>query len=180
MIAAAIVACEAAFWMLVLGALTARYVLPRRRLGAMLLVLVPVVDLVLLAVTAIHLASGAQADWTHGLAAVYLGFSVALGPELIRSIDRRFAQRFDGAPRPAPGRGRVAAEWALWTRCVLACLIAAGLLGALVLVAGDQEQSRALWDNGGWFAQLGAVCVLWLLFGPVWTMAARRSPTIRR
>jgi hypothetical protein len=178
MIAAAIVACEAAFWMLVLGGLTARYVVRRRHLGATLLVLVPVVDLVLLAVTAVHLAGGAEADWTHGLAAVYLGFSVVLGPELIRSIDRRFAQRFDGAPRPVPARTPVAAEWSLWGRCVLACVIAAGLLGALILVAGP-EQSRALWDNGGWFSQLGAVCVIWLLFGPLLTTASRRSSTIR-
>ena len=105
MIATAIGACEAAFWLLLLGGLTARYVIARPRVGAVLLMCVPLVDGVLLAVTAVHLVDGAQADWTHGMAAVYLGFSVVLGPELIRDFDRRFARRFgDGTPPAADGK----------------------------------------------------------------------------
>jgi hypothetical protein len=68
----------------------------------------------------------------------------------------------------------MAAEWRLWARCLLACVVACGLLGALVLVAGDPAQTRALWSGGGWFTQLGAVCVIWLLFGPVWATASHR------
>jgi hypothetical protein len=176
MIAAAIIACEAAFWALLLSGLTARYLLGRARLGAILLVCVPLVDGVLLAVTAAHLADGATAEWAHGLAALYLGFGIVLGPQVVRDLDRRFARRFADAPPPPPprrpaSRGRVAAEWRLWGRCVLACLLACALLGALMLVAGDEQRTRALWSDGAWFKQLGAICVLWLLFGPVWTTA---------
>jgi hypothetical protein len=183
-IAAAILACEVAFWALLLGGLTARYVLRRPRLGAVLLVCAPLVDVVLLGVTSLDLAEGARADATHGLAAVYLGFSVVLGPALIRSADRRFARRFvpGDVPRAVDAGSAadpLAAQWRLWTRCALACGLASGVLVLLVLVAGDPGRTRALWAGGGWFAQLGVLCLLWLLLGPVWTGAARRITRFR-
>jgi hypothetical protein len=156
-IAAAIAAAEIGFWALVLGGLAARYVLHRRRLSTVLLALVPAVDVVLLTVTAIDLARGADAGWSHGLAAVYLGFSVVLGPPLIRSLDRRFA----GAP-PRPTN-----EWALWGRAVLASALSAVLLGALMLIGNTTALA-------GWFGQLGAICVLWLVFGPLWSAVQLR------
>lgn len=174
MIAATIVACEIGFWVLLLGGLTARYVAGRPRLGAVLLAGAPLADVVLLTVTAVDLTRGSEADWTHGLAAVYLGFSVAFGPMWIRSADERFAARFGGRERPAPAGDRLAAHWRLWLRCLAACGIAGLVLGALVLVAGSPEQTRALWEGGGWFAQLGALSLLWLVLGPLWTLAAQR------
>ena len=159
-IAAAIAAAEIAFWALVLGGLAARYLLRRRRLSTVLLALVPAVDVVLLAVTAVDLARGTDAGWSHGLAAVYLGFSVVLGPPLIRSLDRRFA----GVPA-APVN-----EWAMWLRAVLACALSAALLGLLMLIG----QTGAL---VGWFAQLGAICVIWLIFGPVWATVSEHRRT---
>jgi hypothetical protein len=178
MIAAAIVACELAFWLLLLGGLATRYGLGRARLGAILLLGVPAVDVVLCAVTAIDLAGGARADWTHGLAAAYLGFSAAFGPLFIRGADRRFARRFGDVPREAPRRtafeDRIATEWRLWLRCVTACLLASAVLGVLMLLADDAQRTRALWADGGWFTQLAAVCFAWLLLGPGWTPGSRR------
>lgn len=175
MIAAAIVACEAAFWVLLLGGLTERYLLGRARLGAVLLVCVPLTDVVLLAVTAADLARGSRADWTHGLGAVYLGFSVVFGPALVRDADRRFASRFADGPPGVPAADSPLRQWRLWARCLLASVLACGVLAALVLVAGDPEHTRALWLNGGWFAQLGVLCVLWLLFGPGLTSVSRHG-----
>jgi hypothetical protein len=138
---------------------------------------VPLADVVLLAVTAIDLAGGGRADWTHGLAALYLGFSVVFGPSFVREADRRFARRFAGARSEASPRARaderLAAHWRLWARCLLASALACGVLGGLVLVAGEPERTRALWAGGGWFAQLGVLCILWLLLGPVWTGVSR-------
>lgn len=168
-IAVAIAAAEIGFWVLVLGGLTARYGLHRRRLSTVMLAAVPAVDVLLLAVTAIDLARGAEAGWSHGLAAVYLGFSVVLGPPLIRSLDRRFA----GAP-PQPTN-----EWTLWLRAVGASALSALLLGGLMLIG----QTTAL---VGWFGQLGAITVIWLLAGPIWTELTRsgsrapRSTAARR
>lgn len=178
MIAVAIVVCELAFWLLLLSGLTARYVLGRAHLGAILLVCVPLTDVVLLVVTGIDLAGGAQADWSHGLAALYLGFSVVFGPSLVREADRRFARRFAAgaaeSTAPTAADDRLAAHWRLWARCLLASALACGVLGALVLVGGDLERTRALWAGGGWFAQIGVLCVLWLLLGPVWTAVSRQ------
>ena len=176
MIAAAIALCEVAFWVLLLGGLTARYVLGRRRLGAVLLVCAPLTDAVLLTITAVDLAGGGRADWTHGLAALYLGFSVVFGPSFVRDADRRFAQRFAGGPPAATpvADDSVAANWRLWRRCVLASTLACAVLGGLVLIAGEPERTRALWAGGGWFAQLALLCIVWLLLGPAWAWAARQ------
>ena len=71
-----------------------------RRLGAVLLALTPAVDLVLLVASAIDLRGGATAFSWHGLAAVYIGVSVAFGPRIIAWADARFATRYVDAPRP--------------------------------------------------------------------------------
>ena len=105
MLVALIVACEIGFWVVLGSGLVARYLLGRRRLGAILLALAPVVDLVLLTATVIDLSRGATADFAHGLAAAYIGFSVAFGHSMIRWADARFAHRFAGGPRPPRPHG---------------------------------------------------------------------------
>jgi hypothetical protein len=180
MIAVAVAACEIGFWLLLLGGLTVRYLLRRTRLGGVLLACVPILDVVLLVVTAIDLARGGRADWTYGLAAVYLGFSAVFGPAWVRGADRRFAQRFDAGAAPArPRRSAIgdplAVQWRLWRRCVLASGVACGALGLLVVVASDADRSQALWAGGGWFAQIGALCLAWLVLGPLWTLAASQA-----
>ncbi len=186
MIAVTIVACEIGFWVLLLGGLTARYVAGRPRLGAVLLAGAPLADVVLLAVTAFDLTRGAEANWTHGLAAVYLGFSVAFGPMWVRSADERFAARFGDGARPAAASvsasagDRLAAHWRLWLRCLAACALASVVLTGLVLLAGEPDRTRALWEDGGWFAQLGALSAVWLVLGPLWTAAAQHLRSTRR
>ena len=46
------------------------------RSGLALLLCEPLLEVVLLVVTAIDLKNGAEPDWTHGLAALYIGFTV--------------------------------------------------------------------------------------------------------
>jgi hypothetical protein len=70
MLLAMIAGCEIGFWVVLLAGLSARYLLGLRRVGAVLLAGVPLVDLVLLIAAILHLRSGATADFTHGLAAV--------------------------------------------------------------------------------------------------------------
>ena len=98
MIVVVIVAVEIAFWVLLAAGLIARYPLRLPRVGAALLVCVPLVDLVLLGATVIDLRGGATAGVAHGLAAVYLGVSVGYGHRMIRWADVRFAHRFAGGP----------------------------------------------------------------------------------
>ncbi|HET9423195.1 MAG TPA: hypothetical protein VFO49_18795, partial [Nocardioides sp.] len=103
-----IVACEVGFWLLLVAGLLARYALRRPRLGAALLLLTPLVDVVLLVATTIDLRRGAEASAVHALAAIYIGVSVAFGPAMVRWADVRMAHRLGvgPAPTPAPKRGR--------------------------------------------------------------------------
>ncbi|MEV0733708.1 hypothetical protein [Polymorphospora sp. NPDC050346] len=176
MVLAVIVACEIGFWVVLGAGLVARYLLRMRRLGAALLVCVPLVDVVLLVATVIDLRGGATATFVHGLAAAYLGFSVAFGHSMVRWADQRFAHRFAGGPPPwkppKGGSARVRYEWREWGKAVLAWVIACALLGGGILLVGDGARTGEL---AAWVARLTAVIVIWLLAYPVWTTISHRS-----
>lgn len=162
-----IVACEISFWVVLLLGLSVRYVMGRKRLGGALLVLLPVIDLVLLGAAYLHLRGGAAAEFTDGLAAVYLGFTVAFGPLLVSRMDARFAHRFAGGSKPARppkyGAGRTAYEWRLFGRAALAWAIACSLLlGGVALVGGPREGAVLLALAG----QVTLVVLVWL----IWTV----------
>lgn len=165
MLIAIIVACEIGFWVVLGSGLVARYLLGRRRLGGVLLALVPLVDLVLLVATVIDLSGGATAGFTHGLAAAYLGFSVAFGPSLVRWADERFAHRFAGGPPPwrppRGGRARARYEWREFGKAVLAWGISCGLLLAAIAVVADAERTEALL---GWVARLTLLLGVWAIW----------------
>ena len=93
-----IVACEIGFWVVLGAGLLARYALRMRRLGAVLLFCTPLVDVVLLVATVFDLRAGGEATSVHGLAAIYLGVSVAFGHSMLRWADQRVAHRFAGGP----------------------------------------------------------------------------------
>src|SRR5437899_3014186 len=95
-----LVACEIGFWVVLAAGLLLRYPLRRPRAGAVVLACVPLVDLVLLGATVADLRSGATAGVRHGLAAVYIGFSVAYGHSAVRWADGHFRHRFAGGPKP--------------------------------------------------------------------------------
>ncbi|POX41214.1 hypothetical protein C3486_10565 [Streptomyces sp. Ru73] len=152
MIVTLVVLCEVAFWVLLVVGLALRYLARMPRTGAAVLLTEPLLELVLLVVTVIDLRNGAQADWKHGLAAVYIGFTVAYGHYTIRWADGQFAYRFAGGPKPpGPGYGRARAvhEWKLWLRTVVMGLVAAGLLQAAILYVGDGDTaSLRMWQIG--------------------------------
>ncbi|QJA00076.1 hypothetical protein [Leifsonia sp. PS1209] len=167
-----IIACEILFWVFLLGGLLARYALRRRRLGSVLLVLVPVADLVLLAATVADLAGGATAEWAHGLAAAYLGFSVAFGHGIISRMDARFAHRYDGAPAPERipkgGRRRVLHEWKVFGQTVIAWAIACALLLAAILVVGDEARTAALSAWLGTLTLILGIAAIWPISYTIW------------
>jgi hypothetical protein len=167
---AAIVVCEVGFWVVLAAGLLARYVLHRPRLGAVLLICVPLVDLALLAFTAVDLRQGAEPSVAHGLAAVYLGFSVVFGHRMVRWADVRAAHRWAGGPPPAPlsahgTPARVRFAWQDWGRAVLAAALAVVLLGAAIALVGDPARTGELW---AWVERLGWLVAVWLLAGPLW------------
>ncbi|GAA1861587.1 hypothetical protein [Actinomadura bangladeshensis] len=165
MLIAVIAACEIGFWIVLAAGLLARYPLRLRRTGAVLLLCVPLLDLVLLAATAVDLRNGATAGTGHGLAAAYLGYSVAFGHSMVRWADERFAHRFAGGPpprgKPAYGGARTRYEWREFGKAALATAIACALLLTTIVLVGDPDRTRAL---TAWAARLGTVLAIWAIW----------------
>lgn len=172
---AVIAGAEVAFWVFIALGLAARYLLRMRKLGAALLICVPLIDVVMLVATVIDLRSGGSADITHGLAATYLGFSVAFGHSMIRWADVRFAHRFAGGPAPVKppkyGPEKVKREWREWLKALLAWAIASGIMGAFVAIFGMNEQTRVFWEwPWGWIPRLTLMLGIWFVVGPLWVL----------
>lgn len=170
MVLIAILACEVAFWVAIVAGLAARYLLRRPRLSTVLLLLAPAIDAVLLALVVIDLLHGGTASWQHGLAAIYIGISVAYGTRMVAWADTRFAHRFAGgpAPRRLTGTAYTVKCWRDAARTTLAVAIAAAILGAIILIVGDSERTAAL---EGFFGILGlilAIDVLWAVSYTIW------------
>jgi len=178
-VVAVIIACEIGFWVVLGLGLLARYALRMPRTGAVLLACVPLVDLILLVVTVIDLRAGATATAAHGLAAAYLGFSVAFGHRTVTALDRRIAHRFDGGPAPAPpprsGPGALRHAWAQWGRAAAAWAVACGLLCAAIVLVDDAARTAELAE---WLLWLTVGLGVWLVTGPL--VAHGRSIATRR
>ncbi|MFF4352706.1 hypothetical protein [Streptomyces sp. NPDC001530] len=183
MIVALIVACEVGFWVLLAAGLAVRYLLKWRRTSVALLLCEPLLEVVLFVVTAIDIKNGAEPSWEHGLAALYIGFTVAYGHYTIHWLDGHAAHRLAGGPRPTGppryGMARARHEGKIWLRTVLAAAVACVLLQAAIRYVGDgdTESLRAF----QWVALRAAVIhglialtyVLWPKKAPASALPAR-------
>lgn len=180
-----IAGAEVGFWVFLSAGLAARYVLRRRRLGAALLLGVPLMDLVLVTASTVDLATGGEPSRVHGLAALYLGVTVAFGHSLVRWADVRFAHRFAGGPAPVrPPRGgtaRMRHEWREFGKVVAAWVIAAAVLAMLTAVGGLPFPAPSRWPTDpmwSWLATGSLIAVIWAVAGPVWaTLFPSSEPT---
>lgn len=176
-----IIGCEAAFWVALLLGLFIRYVLRARRAGGAVLACVPLIDLVLLLDTIVNLRSGATPDITAGLAAVYIGVSVAFGPGIIRRMDARFAHRFAHAPPPPPrprhGHERVRYEWQEFRKALLAWAVSCVPLLAGVPLAGGFTRAAPLL---AWMARVTLVLLIWLIWPVSYSIWPGRPPPGRQ
>ncbi|GAA4616848.1 hypothetical protein GCM10023195_75010 [Actinoallomurus liliacearum] len=170
-----IVGCEVGFWVLLVTGLATRYLLRARRLSNVLLLSVPMVDVVLLAASVVDLRSGAPASPAHGLAAIYIGVSLAFGHQMIRWADQRFAHRFAGGPVPvkAPksGHAHAAYERGQWLRHLLAYVVAAAVLGVFTLLVGDVHRTLKPWSV---MVPWGLVLAIDFVISFSYTIAPRR------
>lgn len=176
MILAIIVACEIGFWVLICLGLGARYLLRRPRLGAVLLALTPLVDLVLLIAVGVDLHRGGTATFAHSLAALYLGFSVVYGHRMIRWADARFAHRFAGGPPPVrlDGAAYARASWLDVLRTAAALGVAAGVLWILTGIAADATRAEALTNTYGVLGIILTVELIWAISYTIWPRKPRR------
>ena len=118
-----IVACEVGFWVVLLAVLATRYLLAKERLSRALLLCLPLVDVLLLAFTAMDLRHGSAGTFEHGLAAAYVGFTLAFGGMAVKWADAHFAHRFAAgavpAKAPCGGWQAVRYDFNLWGRCIM-------------------------------------------------------------
>jgi hypothetical protein len=146
-----IITCEVGFWILVLCGLIARYIFRKRRIGGLLLLLTPVVDLLLLITTVIDLHNGVVATPLHGLAAIYIGVSLTFGHKMISWADERFSHCFANGPMPIkqPKKGREHAlyERKSWYTHLLAWSIGSLLLYGMVLFVKDNSKTDSLFQT---------------------------------
>ncbi|NMO97781.1 hypothetical protein [Paenibacillus lemnae] len=176
MIAALIIGCEIAFWVFVLAGLVARYLIGWKKTGAVLLASTPVVDVVLIAVTIIDLRNGATAELVHGLAAVYIGVTVAFGHRIIKWADGHFAYRFAKGTKPAAkpkhGKAHARMEREGWYRHLLAWGLGSLLLLFMIWIVGDADRTQQLADMALWW---GAVVVIDFVISFSYTIWPKRS-----
>ena len=169
-----IAGCEVGFWVFVLAGLALRYLIGLRRAGAVVLACAPLTDLVLLVATVIHLRSGAQPRTSDGLAAVYLGASIAFGQRTLRWADQRFAHRFAGAPASKPpksGAAHARHERTLWYRHLLAFAIGSVLLLLGAALAGGASRAAPLL---GWIPRWAVVLTVDFLWSFSYTLWPRK------
>lgn len=175
MIVTLIIVCEIAFWVLLAGGLALRYAARMPRAGAAVLLCEPLLEVVLLIVTAVDLKNGAEPDWKHGLAAVYIGFTATHGHYLIKWADGHAAHRFGGGPRPVKppryGWPRAVHEWKMTARAVGAAAIAAALLQCAIWYVGDAAQVTGLRE---WQARMGLVAAIGVLIALSYTVWPKR------
>jgi hypothetical protein len=172
-----IVGCEVAFWLVLLLSLVARYLLHREALSRWLLLSLPIIDMLLIVFTALDLRAGTTATVAHGLAAVYVGFTIAFGSIAVRWADTHFAYRFATGPAPpkSPTEWKaVRLDLELWVRCIGAWVIAFTLIEALVFLVGNDAVTDPLyvWHRYGF-----ACAFCWFIFGPAWSMVFFRRET---
>ncbi|MFK4692253.1 hypothetical protein [Streptomyces pristinaespiralis] len=158
MIVTLIVICEVGFWVLLAAGIAVRYLLRMPRTGAVLLLCEPLLEVLLLVVTAIDLKGGAEPGWEHGLAALYIGYTVGHGHRTVKWLDGHAAHRLAGGPSPVKppryGRARAAHEAKVWLGTLVAAAVATGLLQIAIWYVGDAGQSESLrsWMYGAWRA----------------------------
>ncbi|MFD5327475.1 hypothetical protein [Streptomyces sp. NPDC127092] len=158
MIVTLIVICEVGFWVLLAAGLAARYLLKMPRTGLALLLCEPLLEVVLLVVTAVDLKNGADPSWKHGLAALYIGYTVGHGHRTVKWLDGHAAHRLGGGPRPPKppqyGMARARHEGRVWLGTLVGGAVATGLLlAATAYVGGDGDTSSLRsWMYGAWRA----------------------------
>jgi hypothetical protein len=176
-IVALIAACEIGFWVLLAAGLGARYLLKMPRTGLALLLCEPLLEVVLLVATALDLKNGADPNWTHGLAALYLGYTVGHGHRTVKWLDGHAAHRLGGAPPPPKppryGMARARHEGRIWLGTLIGAVVATVLLQLAIWYVGDPSRVTSLeswrfvaWRTAGIHGVIALSYFVWPRKGP--------------
>lgn len=164
-----IIGCEIGFWIFLFLGLFIRYILKFPRISKAVLLCVPLLDLILLYVTAVDLYNGATAEFAHGLAAVYLAFTVVYGGGVIKWLDQYAAYKFASGKKIEEfskyGWNHTIYEWKQWLKGVGAGSLAVILLFIAIKYVDQPEKTQALYE---WFYYIFWVLVIWFACWPLW------------
>lgn len=158
-----IIGGEVLFWALLIVGLSTRYLLDWRGASTALLIATPIIDIVIIALTYVDLAEGSSSDFSHGLAAFYVGFSTVFGPDVVRFLDRKLARRFSERHKDEPTHAGDRSALIDWYRCLLASAITGALLGVGIFVAGWTDSFWLLY----WLIVVVFTAAAWAVLGPV-------------
>jgi hypothetical protein len=183
-IVALIAACEIGFWVLLAAGLSVRYLLRMPRTGLALLLCEPLLEVVLLVATALDLKNGAEPNWTHGLAALYIGYTVGHGHRTVKWLDGHAAHRLGGAPKPIGppryGMARARYEGRVWLGTLVGAVVATVLLQLAIWYVDDPSRVTSLesWRYVAWRAAgiHGLVALSYL----IWPRRARAGESEAR
>ncbi|MGE7675047.1 hypothetical protein ACQKMV_15940 [Lysinibacillus sp. NPDC094403] len=144
-----IITAEIAFWIVILVGLICRYGLKMPKLSIFFFALTPVIDLLLVILTTMDLKAGTPASTSHGIAAIYIGVSIAYGKTMITWADQKFQQWFLKSGyknEPLTGMKKGMYEMKLLSQHIVAFLIGAGLLYAMSLFVGSNSDTTSLFQ----------------------------------
>jgi hypothetical protein len=96
-----IITYEIGFWVMLALSLFVRFVLKSTTLSKFILLSVPLLDIARLVVTTINLHSGSTAEFAHGLAAIYLGFTIVYGHSVIQRAVAYVSYKFYSGKNPS-------------------------------------------------------------------------------
>ncbi|MEU2154121.1 hypothetical protein ABZ532_03685 [Streptomyces sp. NPDC019396] len=158
MVVTLIVICEVGFWVLLAAGLAARYLLKLPRTGIAILMCEPVLELVLFVVAALDLRNGADPSLKHGIAALYIGYTVGHGHRTIKWLDGHAAHRLAGGPPPVKpprhGMARARYEGRVWLGTLIGAAVATALLLLAIWYVGAPARTTSLQQcmYGAWRA----------------------------
>lgn len=142
-----IIAAEIAFWIVILIALVFRYRFNKPKLSIFFFALTPVIDLLLILLTAMDLKAGTPASASHGIAAIYIGVSIAYGKTMITWADEKFQQWFlkiQIEKQRLTGLAKGIHEVKMLGLHVLAYIISTSLLYAMIVFIGQHTDTSSL------------------------------------
>ncbi|WP_068984728.1 MULTISPECIES: hypothetical protein [Lysinibacillus] len=144
-----IITAEIAFWIVIILGLICRYVLKMPKLSIFFFALTPVIDLLLVTLTALDLKAGTSASISHGIAAIYIGVSIAYGKTMITWADEKFQQWFLKSvhkKEPLTGMAKGKHEMKMLGQHIVAFIIGTGLLYAMSLFVGSNSDTSPLFQ----------------------------------
>ncbi|MGE6513424.1 hypothetical protein [Lysinibacillus sphaericus] len=142
-----IITAEIAFWIVIIVGLICRYVFKKPKLSLFFFALTPVIDLLLVLLTVMDLKAGTPASTAHGVAAIYIGVSIAYGKTMIAWADIKFQQWFLKVliqKEKLSGMAKAKHEMTMLGRHIVAYIIGAGLLYAMTLFIGSNTDTSSL------------------------------------